>query len=116
MWVVNGKEICMTEGDYGIRLPITINGITFSANDALRFTIKRGGHGQCCDAGISGIQTIVTKSFSNIQNNTLNFELTKEETDRLPHGAYIYSLDWYQQNQFMCNLVPSSSFKVVDKA
>ena len=115
MWIVNGKEICMTKGDYGINLPITINGITFGQNDEIRFTLKRK-QDHCYNNSQPAHQVVLTKTYTDIQQNTINLELTKEETDKLNVGAYIYSLDWYQSDQFMCNLIPSASFKVVEKA
>ena len=58
----------------------------------------------------------VAKTYTNIQNNTIDFELTDSETELLPVGVYAYSLDWYQDGAFMCNIIPSGLFKVVDKA
>ena len=105
MWASNGLEMVMTEGDFGIQIPITIHDVTFSANDELQLTIKKKRNGD----------TIITKTYENITNNTIQLELTEEESALLPTGLYIYVLDWYQDGAFLCNLVPSSIFKVVDK-
>ena len=99
MFNVSNNIISMTEGDWGIKLPITVSGTTFAANDELRFTVGE-----------------VAKTYTNIQNNTIDFELTDSETELLPVGVYAYSLDWYQDGAFMCNIIPSGLFKVVDKA
>lgn len=121
MWKVSGQTIKMTKGDYGIDLPITINGVTFSAQDSVLFTLKTK---EFCDDMCEcypgkpnkSDSTIITKSYSNISNNTINLSFTKEESDKLYPGDYLYSLDWYQDGLFLCNIIPAADFKVVDKA
>lgn len=106
MWEVNGINIQMCEGDYGISLPITITGPTFTANDKVKLTIKRHRNGE----------PIVVSDFTNIENNTVSFELSEEDSAKLPSGDYIYSLDWYEDDAFLCNIIPFAKLKVVDKA
>ena len=106
MWVVNGQELKMVEGDWGIQLPIVISGTTFSASDEVKFTLKKSVNGD----------VLLTKTFNNISQNTVNLELTEAESAALPVGKYVYVLDWYQNGAFMCNIIPTASFKVVDKA
>lgn len=106
MWVVNGNNLKMTEGDFGIVLPVTVNGITFTANDEIMFTLKRYQN----DA-----DPVLTLTFSDIVDNTIEINLTQELSNLLSVGTYVYSLDWYQSGEFMCNIIPSASFKVVDK-
>ena len=103
MWNSTGQTITMVRGDFGIELPITISGATFTEHDELRLKICRNG------------EEIVSKTFDNITNNTINLMLTEEESDLLRVGAYAYSLDWYQDDAFMCNVIPSAAFKVVAK-
>ncbi len=106
MWKVNTMTILMTEGDFGIDLPIVINGITLTASDTIALTIKDKPNGDI----------VITKTFTNIANNTITLTLTEAETALLPVGAYTYTIDWYQNNAFMCNIVEQANFKVVDKA
>lgn len=106
MWAVNGNDLQMAEGDFGIQLPVTVNGTTLGNGDALKFTFKTRKNGQ----------TILEKNFSEIEQNTVNLELSEEESALFPVGFYVYSLDWYQNGIFMCNIVLCSPFKVVDKA
>lgn len=106
MWVVSGQDLKMTEGDYGIQLPITITGATFAQNDEVRLTIKTAVNGE----------TVLEKTFSDIAQNTVNLELTEEESAMMPVGTCVYALDWYQDGAFMCNIIPSANFRVVDKA
>ena len=106
MWQVTAQSLSMTEGDWGIQLPVTISGVTFAANDFVSLTIKNQNNGTA----------IIEKTFANIQNNTVNLELTEAESALLPVGSYVYVLDWFQDGAFMCNIISSAVFKVVDKA
>ena len=105
MWVVNGQDLKMTEGDFGLELPITISGATFANNDEVKLIIKDEKNGN----------TVITKTFADITDNTVNLEITEEETALLKVGSFVYSLDWYQDGAFMCNIIPCAFFKVVDK-
>ena len=104
MWNVNGTMLNMAEGDWGVKLPVTVSGVTFSASDSVKIVIK------------SGETTIIEKEYTNITQNTVDLELTEAESALLPVGSYVYRLDWYQDGAFMCNIIPISTFKVVDKA
>lgn len=105
MWIVKAREIQMTAGDYGVELPISISGVTLGASDSILFTLKSAHY-----------TTVLTKTFTNIQNNTVGLVLTSADSESLLAGDYIYTLDWYQSGQFMCNLVEGAAFKVVAKA
>lgn len=106
MWQVTAQNITMTEGDFGVALPVTISGTDFSEGDSVKITIKDKANGT----------TKLEKTFSDIQNNTVNLELTESESELFPPGAYIYTLDWYKESVFMCNIIREALFKVVDKA
>lgn len=107
MWIVtNDIDFKMAEGDYGIALPIGIKGFTLGASDSVAIVIKKAKNGD----------PILTKIFSNIQNNTVNLEFTAEESALLPAGDYVYKMDAYQEGNYLCNLVGMASLKVVDVA
>ena len=106
MWIANAQKLQMTEGDWGIELPIQIDGATFTASDEVRFTLKTKPNGG----------TLLTKSFTDISRNTVKLMLTEGESNALKAGVYVYTLDWYQDGAFLCNIIPSAVFKVVDKA
>ena len=106
MWNANGSTLQMAEGDYGIELPVVISGTTLVAADTLRFTFKSAPNQQ----------TILEKEYTNIQNNTVNLVFTEAESELFTVGTYFYCLDWYQNGNFMCNIIPQAVFKVVDKA
>lgn len=96
----------MTEGDWGITIPMTVNGTTLTASDTIQLTFKDKINGA----------DILQKTYSDIQNNTFNFSLTESESALFPVGVYVYRMDWYQDGAFMCCLVENATFKVVDKA
>lgn len=104
MWVTTANGIQMTVGDYCIELPITIVGTTITSSDSVKMRFK----------DLDG-SVVLEKEYSNIAQNTFNFELTEEETALFPVGVYSYSMDWYQNGNFMCNLIPIGLFKVVGK-
>ena len=106
MWSVTAQNIYMVEGDFGIILPIKIEGITLTASDSIKVTIKKERNGNA----------LIEKVFTNITQNTVNLELTEEESNSLHTGLYVYTIDWYQNNVFMCNLIEQAYFGVVDKA
>ena len=106
MWKVNAYTLLMTEGDFGVELPITISGTTLAASDSVKLTIKKSVDGD----------VVLDKTFTNISNNTFNLVLTEAETALLPVGTYVYVLDWYQSGTFMCNIIERADFKVVNKA
>ena len=98
----------MVEGDYGEELPLEIeteNQITSSD----KFVIE-------IFKDIRSREPIITKNYENIQENTINFKLTQEDSEKLKVGTYFYNIDWYQENNFLSNIVQSKMFKVIDKA
>ena len=97
--------IVMTEGDYGLNLPITIKGGEMYKTDKVTFIIKEN----------SNENVIFTKNFTDIENNTFNFVLSKEDSNKLPVGVYVYSLDWTRGEDFLCNLIEKGLFVVEDK-
>lgn len=105
MWEVYGDNLKMTVGDYGVELPLTISGTTLTASDEIKFTAKHKQTGS----------TILEKTFSNISANTVNLVLTKKDSNQFRVGEYRYSLDWYQDNVFMCNIIPDAQLMVVNK-
>ena len=103
-WEVNGTDLTMTEGDFGIALPFTVQGIDLAAADNVKLVIKspRGS-------------ALVEKTFTNIQQNTVSLILSAADSALLPVGRYVYYLDWYQGDAFLDNLVRCAEFKVVKK-
>lgn len=116
MWAVNGLEIKMIEGDYGVSLPITVCGAELLVNDVMKITIKDRVNGKEILSKIFNTFYPAPDMQSENKNNTFDLIFTKDDSDKLKTGAYVYILDWYQNNVFMCNIVPSAPFRVVDKA
>lgn len=106
MWDTKGLTVSMAEGDYGIALPVEIIGTELGEQDSIKLTFKDSANGN----------EILSKTFDGITGNTVNLELTEEESARFSVGSYVYCLDWYQSGNFMCNIISIAPFKVVDKA
>lgn len=104
MWIANGNELTMAEGDFGIKLSIKITGMTFGASDCVAITFKKAANGD----------DILTKIFTNIQQSTVQLEFTEQETELFPVGKYVYRMDAYQDGNYLNNIIPSASLKVVD--
>lgn len=106
MWYVSGTNLQMAEGDYGLKLPVTVSGTTLASGDSLLFTFKDKLNGT----------TILTKNYDSFTDNSVDLEFTEAESALFPVGTYAFSLDWYQDGNFMCNVIPLATLKVVDKA
>ena len=109
MWAVIGNNLQMAEGDYGIALTVEMEseeGVTLGTQDSIKIVFKTSINGDL----------ILEKNYDGIEDNTVNLEFTAEESALFPVGSYVYSIDWYQSGNFMCNLITSALFKVVDKA
>lgn len=108
------KTITMTEGDFGVSLPLEIKvseDEDISDLDSFSIKIFDEVHGNL----------LVEKHFTNIQDNTIELQLTQEESALLPAGEYdtgkyYYDLDWYQNQVFMDNLLAKKPFIVEKKA
>ena len=106
MWIVAGTTLQMAEEDFGVVLPVKINGATLGNQDSIKFVFKTGVNGE----------TLLEKEFHGIVNNTVSLVLTQGDSEKLPIGSYVYRMDWYQDGAFMCNVIPQGIFRVVDKA
>ena len=108
MWNTKGKnstDLTMCEGDFGVSLPFVIVGITIGSSDSVRLTVKKTKNGS----------PLIEKEYTNIIGNTIGLSFTEDETLLLKVGTYLYSLDWYQGDTFMYNIVNNSKLKVEDK-
>lgn len=102
----NSTDITMTEGDFGVSIPIVVKGITIDSGDSVLLTIKKERNGT----------ELLEKVFTNIVDNTIDLSFTESETDDLKIGTYVYTLDWYKGSQFMYCLVNNAKLKVEDKS
>ena len=104
-WDASGNYLTMVEGDYGIALPFSVEGLSLSSVDTLRFTFKERLNGT----------TILEKSFTPTDNGS-SLILTEAESSLFTVGKYVYSLDWFNNGLFMCNLIECGTLRVLDKA
>lgn len=106
MWIVNEHELKMTENDFGIALPVIVTGAVLGNQDNLKFTFKNKVNGEL----------ILEKDYNGITDNTVDLMFTEEESAKFTVGIFVYSLDWYQNGVFKCNLIESALLRVGDKA
>ena len=106
MWRSSGNNLSFVEGDWGIAETVNIHGIEITANDSFKFTFKDRRNGSL----------ILEKEFTALEDKSLELVLTEQESQLFHPGSYVYSLDWYQNGMFMCNIIECGGLKVVDKA
>lgn len=106
MWAVQGTNLQMVEGDYGIILPVAVSGTVLEAGDSLKFVFLQARNSEA----------VLEKELSTIVDNTVELEFSEQESALFSVRTYIYRLDWYRDGAFMCNLIPEALFKVVEKA
>lgn len=104
----NPLRIIMTEGDFGLILSIEITpeeGELITQDTNFQINIFKE----------INEEPLISKTYSNIENNIIPFELTEEESLLLPVGKYIYDLDWYENGAFMCNIIAKEKYTVIEK-
>lgn len=101
-------RIEMTEGDFGIVLPIEIDIEEAEISNIDKFILK-------IFKEING-EVIIEKVFEKIENNTLELKFTQEESKKLEIGDYFYDLDWFQEDAFLSNILAKKKIVVTDKA
>lgn len=99
------NKLSMVEGDYGLTLPLIINGITIDKDDKINFYIKKDRNGE----------KIIDQIYENIVDNTIGLTFSEEEAEKLQVGKYKYAIDWYKKDVFNGNLVKEKDFEVEDK-
>lgn len=99
-------NIKMIEKDYGLKLPIQLETDVLGNED--KFVIKIFKR--------INEKPIIVKEYENIKENTIEFELTKEESELLKVGRYFYDLDWFQENLFLGNIIAKKKIIIEEKA
>ena len=108
MWNTKSKgsiDITMTEGDWGVSIPIKVSGVTIDGADSVLLTIKKEKNGEA----------FLEKTFTGIIANTIDLSFTEAESESLVVGSYLYTLDWYKNGVFYYCLVNNGKLKVEDK-
>ena len=106
MWVVSGNCLEMTEGDYGVELPVTISGVTLQTGDALKFTFKSAPDGE----------VLLEKVYDDPEDNAVFLVFSESESEIFDADrTYVYSLDLYHTGEYLCNVIRKGTFKVVNK-
>ena len=107
MWSVNKNDLTMAENDYGIALPVSVDGAEIGQGDAIKFVFKKAVDGEL----------ILEKEYTSFDEHGFAYlEFTAAESELFPVGSYVYRLDWYRNGSFLCNIITSAKFKVVNTA
>ena len=105
MWKVEGNDLTMSVGDFGLSLPVLIDGVTLSSGqDEIGIKIVN-----------SLGEKVLEKVYSDFTDNEFSFVISESETQGLQVGEYVYGLDWYRNGVFMCNIISRANFRVVKK-
>lgn len=96
-------KITMTEGDYGVSIPIHFIDAEFESDDSVKVTIMVDS------------ETKIEKTYTNIVDDTIDFSLTEAESNLLPVGFYLYSIEWYQDGVFKDCILEKSPFVVSER-
>lgn len=102
MWQASGNCIRMTRNDFGVGLPLSFPETEISEEDTLAFTIKKENG-----------PVLVRKTYTSITGRSIEVVLTKEESAKLPVGSYVWKVDWFRGQEFLCCLAQPAPFKVV---
>lgn len=106
-WSAYRNAIQMAEDDFGVALKFNLRGFKVSPQDSIKFIFKTNKNDD---------PPLLEKEYTNIVNNVVYLKFTQADSLLFPPGSYLYSLDWYKDGVFQCNIIPSAPFKVVDKA
>ena len=101
MFNTNGLNIEMFEGDYGERLPINVEKGEILEGDILKMIIKTPRH-----------EEIVNKQIELSEDDSFIFFLTKEESESLTKGTYLWSLKQFREGYLIDTLTANNLFKV----
>lgn len=101
MFNVDGLDIEMYEGDFGEKLPINITQGEILEGDVLKFIIQTSEH-----------KEVLAKDME-VNENSFNFSLNKEQTSLLKAGTYLWGLKQYRDELLIDTLTANNKFKVI---
>lgn len=99
MFKIQGKDIQMNQGDFGIELPMTISNVL--SGDKIEFEIYE-----------SNKNNIIKKTLT-YRNERFIFVLTEEETEKLREKVYLYRVIQYRDEVLQNTINEDSLFEVV---
>ena len=95
------KNIEMNEGDFGIKVPITITNIL--ETDDIKFIIKN----------LDNTEVLTKKLMYNAETKKFEFELTKEDSNKLVKNNYLYSIVQLRNETLKNTIVSNLSYNVI---
>lgn len=105
-WYVNGHNLKMSEDDFGVALHFNFTGTTLGQYDKFKFIFKTEKNGD----------TLLEKVIVGSTNNGVDLVLTESDSEKLPVGTYVYSLQWFQDGLFKDTIIECATFAVGDVA
>ena len=99
MFKIQGKDIQMNQGDFGIELPMIISNVLSS--DKIEFEIYEANE-----------NNIIKKPLT-YRNERFIFVLTEEETNKLNEKTYLYKVVQYREDVLQNTINEDSLFEVV---
>lgn len=104
--IAKGTRIFMDYADYGITLPIDVEGTDFEATDTMIFELKKS----------SDSPSIITKEFTNELESTSLFrfflEFSKKEAESLFPGNYVYYVRYLKDGDVRDTVIDGDDFKI----
>ena len=104
MFKIDKKNIRMNEGDYGLKLPMTITNVL--ETDDLMFNIKN------CD----GSDVLSKELTYNSETKKYELEFTEEESNKLEKKRYRYSILQLRDGELQNTIVTDLTFEVISGA
>lgn len=105
-FIAKGTRISMDAYDYGITLPIDVEGTNFEEDDTMLFELKKS----------SDSNSLIVKEFSNELQSTDLFrfflEFSKEESESLFPGNYVYYIRYLKDGNVRDTIVDGDDFKI----
>ena len=100
-YYVDNRNIVMNKGDFGVILELEFDkSMPFS----VVVKIKKGN------------STVITKTYSNVYGNSIEFALTENESSKLDVGEYTWNMYQYYDGNLKNTLVVNKSFIVKEGA
>ena len=104
MWKIDKKNIRMNEGDFGLKLPMTITNVL--ETDDLMFNIK----------GCDGSDVLSKELTYNSETKKYELEFTEEESNKLEKKRYRYSILQLRDGELQNTIVTDLTFEVISGA
>lgn len=101
-----GRTIYNPEGNFGVSLKFILRG-DLLPTDIIKFGIKEN---------VNDDNYIINKTLNLTEENgkfSFEFKLTKEESDKLKEGTYVYGIKQYRDDELLNDIIDKAEFEVI---